>query len=1148
MTTSFRGGEAPRSELEDCLKGGGQMGALMRSINWAETPLGPVSSWPPSLHTMVGVMLGNRFPMMIGWGPDLIQLYNDGYRVILGDKHPKSLGQACAECWSEVWDIVGPMLLTPLHGGPATWNDDLALEINRYGFLEEVHFLTCYSPIPDESGGIGGVLVTVTEITEQLEDARQLKTLRELAGRSAEAKTADEACCVAAQILGKNPADVPFALIYLTESDGKSARLVGLAGFDDYHGPGAPETILLDHSEPDSWPLAELMNSGQRFLLTEIERRFGAMPGGKWSSSANSAFLIPLQHVSVHYGFLVLGISPRRRFEDRYRGFFEMAADHVMAAITNAIAYQAERQRAEALAEIDRAKTHFFSNVSHEFRTPLALILGPLDDAIHNIQNDEARASLLMAQRNALRLLKLVNSLLDFSRIEAGRVEASFEPSDLAELTRGLAGAFESLLKRAGLQLNLEIDELSEPAYVDRSMWETIVLNLISNAFKFTLQGRISIGMRRVAEGFELTVADSGSGIPEPELPRLFERFHRIEGMPSRTYEGSGIGLALVNELVKIHGGSIRVDSHLGRGSCFTVTIPAGHAHLDPNRIRIERSSEHTVTGSDAFVQEASRWLGDADQPVLASTAQTALQTNIEFAEDDRGARVLLADDNADMRNYIKRLLGGHYLIESAANGIEALRMARQNPPDIILTDVMMPHLDGLGLISELRADPKTKSIPIIVLSARAGEEAQMGGLERGADDYLVKPFSARELAARISSRLQLDRLRAEALKQVEAARQEAEAANRAKDEFLAMLGHELRNPLASITTALKLQQLQADASLSREQEVIERQVQLLSRLVDDLLDVSRVTQGKIQLKKEHIELARIVSNAVEVVRPVVEQRQHELHIAMPSAGLLIEADPIRLEQAVVNLLANAAKYTPIGGEIKIWAGQEGQQALLGVRDNGIGVTPELLPRVFDLFIQGNRTPDRAEGGLGLGLSIVKSLVNLHAGTVEASSEGHGKGSEFIVRLPIVQLNDALASGSAADGFETMPARISNKIRRVLIVDDNQDAAEMLAELLKALGHSVAVTFDGPSALRVAPQIKPEVMLIDIGLPSMDGYELARRLNAVPELGDVWLFALTGYGQDSDRKRALEAGFRDHLVKPLDLARLESILNSNLVD
>jgi len=343
MTTSLRGGDAPSSEPEDCLSGGGQMGALMRSINWAETPLGPVLSWVASLRAMVRVLLGNRFPMMIGWGPDLIQLYNNGYGQILEDKHPKSLGQACAQCWSEVWDIVGPMLLTPLNGGPATWDDDLDLEINRYGFLGEVHFLTCYSPIQDESGDIGGVLVTVTKTNEQLEDARQLKTLRELAGRSAVAKTADEACRVAAQILGNNPADVPFALIYLTQPEKKSARLLGLAGFDDYHGPGAPETILLVHNQPDSWPLIELMNSGQRLLLTDIERRFGAMPGGKWSSGANAAFLIPLQHVSVHHGFLIVGLSPRRQFEDRYCGFFEMAADHVMTAITNAIAYQAER-------------------------------------------------------------------------------------------------------------------------------------------------------------------------------------------------------------------------------------------------------------------------------------------------------------------------------------------------------------------------------------------------------------------------------------------------------------------------------------------------------------------------------------------------------------------------------------------------------------------------------------------------------------------------------------------------------------------------------------------------------------------------------------------------------------------------------------
>jgi signal transduction histidine kinase len=1145
MTTSLRDGDAAESKPEECLNGGGEMGALMRSINWEETPLGPVSSWPSTLRSMVRVMLGNRFPMMIGWGPHLLQLYNDGYRPILGDKHPKSMGQPCAQCWSEVWDIVGPLLLAPLNGGPATWDDDLDLEINRYGFLEEVHFVTCYSPIPDESGGIGGVLVTVSETTEQVEDARQLKTLRELAGRSAEAKTAEEACRIAAQIMAKNPADIPFALLYLTQSDGKSAKLVGAAGFDNYGGRGAPDMIPLDHCEyPDSWPLANLVRSGERLVLTDIERRFGRMPSGKWSGGTSASFLIPLQRASAQYGFLIVGISPRRRFDDRYRGFFEMAADHVMAALSNAIAYQVERQRAEALAEIDRAKTYFFSNVSHEFRTPLTLILGSLEDAIQNVREDEARISLLAAQRNSLRLLKLVNTLLDFSRIEAKRMEASFEPTDIAELTRDLASAFESLLKRAGLAFNLEIDELSEPAYVDREMWEKIVLNLISNAFKFTLQGVITVGLHRVTEGFELTVTDTGSGIPEHELSRLFERFHRIEGMPSRTYEGSGIGLALVQELVKMHGGTIQVESQVGQGTRFTIMIPAGHAHLDPDRIHARRSLARKVTGADPFLQEASRWLIDADEPVLASAEQARLHMNIEFAEDDYGARILLADDNADMRHYIKRLLGGHYLVETAVDGMEALRMARQNPPDIILTDVMMPYLDGLGLLRELRADPRTQSIPVIVLSARAGEEAQVEGFERGADDYLVKPFSARELVAKISSRLQLNRLRTEALKQVEAARKEAEEANRAKDEFLAMLGHELRNPLASITTALKLLQLRGNPSMMREREVIERQTQLLVRLVDDLLDASRITRGKIQLRKQHIELARIVANAIEVVIPLIEQRQHTLDIAIPSSGLLLEADPMRLEQVVVNLLTNAAKYTEMGGKIAIWAVQEERQVLLRVCDNGIGIMPELLPRVFDLFIQGNRVSGRAEGGLGIGLTIVKSLVRLHGGTVEVFSEGPGKGSEFVVRLPLVQLGDALPPGTAGDVSEMPPSAISGKTRRVLIVDDNQDAAELLAELLKAAGHSVAVAYDGPSALRIAPELKPEVMLIDIGLPSMNGYELAHRLKAIPELGNAWLLALTGYDQETDRKRTLEAGFRDHLVKPIDLVRLESILES----
>ncbi len=1145
----------PNSDtFDECLAGGGEMGALMRSIDWADTPLGPVAKWPASLRTMVTVVLGNRFPMCIWWGPELRHLYNDGYRPMLGAKHPASIAQPASEVWAEIWNVVGPMAMQILSGGPATFSADLLLEMNRYGYIEETYFTFAYSPIPEDNR-VGGVLITVQETTSQILSERRLKTLRDLAARSAKAKTAEEACATAAEILGANPSDVPFALLYLIEPEGDRARLVSSTGLDRYHGAGAPEIInvgprALDNDAANSWPLAQAEQIGHSLELTDLADRFGALPGGRWPEPTHSAIVAPLRRSGQGrpYGFLVAGVSPRLKLDHRYRGFVELAVDQIATAIANARAYQEERQRAEALAEIDRAKTTFFSNVSHEFRTPLTLLLGPLEDALSGSGQALQGENLEIAHRNALRLLKLVNALLDFSRIEAGRMRASFEPTDLATFTGAIVGAFRPLAHRAGLSLTFERGRIRQPAYVDREMWEKIVLNLLSNAFKFTFEGAISVGLHEAGDRIELTVGDTGTGIPAHELPRLFERFHRVEGARARNSEGSGIGLALVSELVNIHGGEVRVASRIDEGTTFIVSIPVGAAHLDRERIVSERSRISASTGAAPFVHEAMRWLGGGSEFIESNPAPSGISDHLDFDESDRGARILLVDDNADMRDYVKRLLGPHYVVETAVDGVEALRLARAHPPDLVLTDVMMPNLGGFGLLRELRADPKLKLVPIIVVSARAGEESRIEGLDRGADDYLVKPFSARELAARVHSHLALHRLRAQTeqereilLQREQQARAAAEEADRAKDEFLAMLGHELRNPLSPILTSLNLMQMRGSDSFRREREIIERQVHHLVNLVDDLLDVSRITRGKIQLKLEPIELITVVVKAIEMASPIIEQRMHHLIAIVPPVGLQLRADPMRLSQVICNLLTNAAKYTEPGGNIWIRADREDGQIVLRVRDNGIGIAPAMLPRVFDLFSQGARALDRAQGGLGIGLTIVKSLVELHGGSVHARSEGVGKGSEFEIRLPAAEPTETAARASATAAG---PVAVDHSMTRtrILIVDDNQDAAEILSEALRETGYQTRVAFDAPSALETVGAFNPDIVLIDIGLPAMDGYELARRLRANPELTSVRLIAVTGYGQESDRRRALEAGFDDHLVKPIDLDRLHAML------
>jgi signal transduction histidine kinase/DNA-binding response OmpR family regulator len=462
-------------------------------------------------------------------------------------------------------------------------------------------------------------------------------------------------------------------------------------------------------------------------------------------------------------GVLIAGVNPRRALDDAYRGFLELVAGQLATAVTNARAYEEERRRAETLAELDRAKTAFFSNVSHEFRTPLTLMLGPMEDVLAKPVSEvlpDNRALIEVAHRNGLRLLKLVNTLLDFSRIEAGRVKATYEPADLPGFTAELVSSFRSATDRAGLRLVVDAPALPQPVYIDREMWEKIILNLVSNAFKFTFEGEIRVGVRPAADGggAEVEVRDSGVGIPASELPHIFERFHRVEGTRGRSVEGSGIGLALVNELVRLHGGEVFVDSEPGRGTSFRIALRYGTGHLPTDHVVQREHGASSAAAARAFVEEALRWLPGAEAEGLLSEA-VAQGGSID--EENAGCRVLLADDNADMRDYVCRLLRSRgYKVTAVGDGGAALSEARTAPPDLILSDVMMPELDGFGLLAAIRSTPELQDIPVLLLSARAGEEARVEGIEAGADDYLTKPFNARELLARVASNLTLHRHR----------------------------------------------------------------------------------------------------------------------------------------------------------------------------------------------------------------------------------------------------------------------------------------------------------------------------------------------------------------------------------------------------
>ncbi|NOK20014.1 hybrid sensor histidine kinase/response regulator [Corallococcus carmarthensis] len=994
--------DVPPQTPETLFTGSSQMHALVRAHDWDASPVGPVASWPTSLKMLVKTLLGSRYPMILTWGPRLTQFYNDAYSLVIGDKHPAALGTDIRGTLAEAWDSLEPLVREAMTTGVASWVPALRLLLNRSGYREESYFDVSHAPAYDDTGAIGGMLAVCAEVTPRVLSERRMRLLRDLSAQASDTRSVTKTCGDLAKALADHPLDVPCALIYLRSEDGRSLTLCGAVGIER-GGPLSPKTVLLDVDSREAAPYLRALE-GERVLRDGLEALL-ALEGGPFGDSVGTLLLQPLAGAgtAAPLGVLVTALSPNRAFDEGHASFSELLSAQVAVSLRNARAYEEERQRAEALAELDRAKTAFFHNISHEFRTPLTLMLGPLEDVLAQVPVTEgARKDLELVHRNAGRLLRLVNTLLDFSRLEAGRIDSSFEPTDLAVFTRDLTGHFRSAIERTGLSFRVECGELPEPVYVDRQMWEKVVFNLLSNALKFTFHGGIVVRQEVRGHDVLLRVTDTGTGIPAAELPHLFERFHRVRNARSRTHEGTGIGLALVRELVALHGGDVAVESEEDRGTTFTVRIPRGHAHLPADRLQASRQRQSTAPGVRPFLQEAERW-SDAEPAPRALEAASPLAEGGD--RDAPRARVLVVDDNADMREYVDRVLSPSFDVTLATDGQAALAAARAQPPELVLTDVMMPRLGGFGLLRALREMPSTRAVPVVMLSARAGEESAVEGLEAGADDYLVKPFSARELVARVRSMLELSRMRRETLRQ-ELLAQSLRESLQARDDFLAVASHELKTPLAAFRLHLeRLERSLGDEALGRAKSPLEsagRQVQRLHALMETLLDVSQLTTGRLALDLNDVDLTAVVGRAVARLRDEVEKMgvTVTLDAGTPLVG---RYDKQRIDQVVTNLLANAAKYGQ-GRPIAVCVAAEDGTARLTVRDQGIGISEEDRARIFERFERA--VPGRNYGGLGLGLWIARQVVEAHGGRITVDSKP-GLGSTFVVELPIEGLQAA---------------------------------------------------------------------------------------------------------------------------------------------
>lgn len=688
----------------------------------------------------------------------------------------------------------------------------------------------------------------------------------------------------------------------------------------------------------------------------------------------------------------------------------------------------------EQLKEVDQLKTQFFANVSHELRTPLALILGPVEKLLkHGEWSQEQQHDLNLVDRNARLLLKQVNDLLDVSKLEAGKMVLHYTQVDLSQLVRLTAANFDGLAQEKNITLTIDAPE-SLSAQIDAAKVQRILLNLIANAFKFTPNGGIiccTLESNQVeltstsgvatrsplqVDRVILSVRDSGSGVPVALQETIFERFSQGEGGTTRRFGGTGLGLAIAKEFVELQGGTIGVSDAPEGGAQFTVELPL----LAP-------------AGSSLTVSTTALNQSEAIANQLVEELRTVAPIDAALQAPATGKPlVLVVEDNLEMNQFITTTLASEYCTATAANGQEGLEQAIALKPDLILSDVMMPSLSGEQLVQQIRTYPQLDTTPIIMLTAKADDELRVQLLRQGAQDYLMKPFSVEELQARVSNLIAVKRVRdllqqelasqshsLEALVEEVSLRrrelqialnalqhqaEELEQANRLKDEFLAIVSHELRTPLNSIlgwAEALRTHQFD-ETITARALETIGRNARLQSQLIENLLDISRLVRGKLLLQKHPIGLRAVIEAAVQTVQPEATAKSIRLDADLDEAAGQVSGDGDRLRQLIENLLSNAIKFTPEGGQVEIRLVQRHTEAMIQVSDTGQGIRADALPYIFDYFRQADSSTTRQHGGLGLGLAIVRQLVELHDGNIQVESQGEGQGTTFTVVLPLI--------------------------------------------------------------------------------------------------------------------------------------------------
>jgi len=1310
--------DKPMAALQaDWLTSGSEMKKLIRLMDWSRTPVGPIDLWPQSLKTAVNILLNSRHPMFIWWGRELTNIYNDAYMPMLGARHPQALGRSAPKVWADVWPVIGPQADVVMRECRATCSESILLVMERHGYTEEAYFTFSYNPAPDDAGGVGGVLCAVTEDTARVLDERRLKTLRDLGERSlAEAKTVEQACRAAAVTLVNNLHDFPFALIYLLDEDGERARLCKSVNLP-IGTKASPMTVTVGSGD-DVWNFSRVIETSQSQIVEDMEERFGRLPAGPWADDwAKRALALPLGKTGAQElpaGFLVVGISPRLAFSGDYRDFLDLAAGQIAKAISNARAYEEESKRAEALAENDRAKTVFYSNASHDFRTPLTLLLGHLaaivessDDAIVSKdlngvimswnkgaeklfgyaaeevigksimilippgREDEERRGLESIRRGekidhyeTVRRRKdgaLVEISLTVSPIwdkEGAIIGASKIARDINERKRVERALAESARQQRALYLladhlhrahslddlyNAALDVILDALQCDRA---SILLLNDAGVMRFAVWRGLSEGYRKAVEGHSPWKPDEK--YPEPicindidaaEIDDSLKTVVRDEGIGALAFiplvsRGKLIGkfMTYFNEPHAISDDEIALSLTIARQLAFgierkraeellrqkaaqltliTNTAPVFIAHCNAQA----RFKFVNKPYAERFGLTPESCIGKRFPEVVGAEAYESLRHYIEVALSGEpvdfeieipysaiGRRFMHSsyapefDANGKVVGFVaaitdisERKKAEHNLIATTAkfesvfnqSGIYAGMMDLQG----YLREVNDLAVDRCGYTREQVLDrlfwetPWWRGSEEVKARIRAATEQAAAGMvfreelpywwadgtERVAE-FAMLPIRDQHggvmllypTGIDITERKRAEEEIARLLTEEQAAREVAEQATRAKDEFLALVSHELRSPLNAMLGWNRLLRSQRgnDPEIAKVAETVERSGKAQLQLIEDLLDSARIISGKMKLEFQPVEPVAVISAALDTVRPAADSKGVLVTTDLdPEAGQ-ITGDPDRLQQVVWNLLSNAIKFTPCGGRVRVELRRGGMGVHIVVNDTGQGISPDLLPYIFDRFKQGGSESSQRHGGLGLGLQLVKHLVELHGGSVAVESPGAGQGATFIVNLPV----RAVKGGSGRErqeeaavdhraGRRTRTARIEGV--RALVVDDEAGARELLVATLEQYGLSVMSVDSAAAALTALESqfgdqaSEPfDILISDIRMPGVDGYELIQRVRAHADerVSRIRAIALTAYARTEDRKRALRAGFQMHVPKPVDEEELTTVI------